>query len=161
MSTGGVVSTQVFNQKTGGSSFAQDDSSLNIMRIAWICYHSLNQTYERAFQLNLAGWSEAKIMTEMNVHYGNINTMEKPKSPCVLQVISNTINHTRCRIMERAKTTHHTKLSLKLPAGAKEGRKKQRRANKSIFYVKKKGDLNYTEVGYHTQPSMNAFVEQN
>jgi hypothetical protein len=134
-SRGGTISTQAFNHKTVGCSFAQDDSSLNVMKIAWICYHSLNQTYERAFHLNLAGWSEAKIMTEMNVHYGDINTLEKPKSPCVLQVISNEINQSRCRIMERAKSTHHTKLSLKLPAVAKEGRRKQRRSNKSIFYV--------------------------
>jgi hypothetical protein len=149
MSPGGMVSTQAFNQKTVGSSYAQDDSALNIMRIAWICYHSLNQTYIRAFNLNLAGWSEAKIMMKMNVHYSNIQTLEKPKSPCVLQVISNEINHFCCRIMERVKTTHNTKLSLKLPAGAQEGRRKQRRANKSIFYVKRKDDTNYTEVRYH------------
>ena len=111
-----------------------------------ICYHSLNQTYERAFHINLAGWSEAKITTKMKVHYGDISKLEKPKSPCVLQVISNKINHSRCRIMERVKSTHNTKLSLKLPAGAQEGRRKQRRANKRIFYVKRRDDINYTEV---------------
>ena len=155
MSTGGVVPTQAFNHKTVGSSFAQDDSPLNIMRIAWICYHSLNQTYDRAFHLNLAGWSEANIMTKMNVHYGDVSKLVKPKSPCVLQVISNEINHSRCRIMDHVKSTHNTKLSLKLPYGAKEGRRKQRRANKSIFYVKKKDNINYTEVGYHPRPNMN------
>ena len=36
MSTKGVISTQAFNHKRVGSSFAQDDSPLNIMRIAWI-----------------------------------------------------------------------------------------------------------------------------
>ena len=154
MSPRDMVSTQAFNQKTVGSSYAQDDSALNIMRTAWICYHSLNQTYVRVFNLNLAGWSEARIMMKMNVHYSNIQTLEKPKSPCVLQVISNKINHSPCRIMKQVKTTHNTKLSLKLPAGAQEGRRKQRGANKSIFYVKRKDDINYTKVRYHTQPKV-------
>jgi hypothetical protein len=158
MCKGGVVPTLAFNQKTVSISFAQDDSPLNIMRIAWICYHSLNETYIRAHNINLAGWSEAKIMTKMKVHYCNRSSLEKPKSPCVWQVISNEINHSRCRIMERNKVTHHTKLSLKLPAGAQEGRRKQRRANKSIFYVKKRDDNNYSEVGNHAQEGRNAFI---
>jgi CRISPR/Cas system type I-B associated protein Csh2 (Cas7 group RAMP superfamily) len=39
----GVLPTLAFNQKTVGTSFAQNDSPMNVMRIVWICYHSVTR----------------------------------------------------------------------------------------------------------------------
>jgi hypothetical protein len=83
------------------TSFAQDDTDMNIMRIAWICYHSPNQTYERALDQNFAAWTENKIMTEMNVTYDTDSEARGKKPACVLQLISNKMNHLRTQIYAR------------------------------------------------------------
>jgi hypothetical protein len=143
---GGGPSLGAFNQKTVGTSFAQDDTDLNIMRIAWVCYHSPNQTYMRALDQNFASWTETKIMADMNVTYFTDTMPDGKKAGCVLQLVSNEMNHSRTRIFERAKHLTQTKLSLTLPVHLRTERKNRSRKSKSIYYVKRSGNLDYTEV---------------
>jgi hypothetical protein len=145
-SKGGVPSSGAFNQKTVGTSFAQDDTDMNIMRIAWICYHSPNQTYERALDQNFAAWSETKIMTDMNVTYITDTMLDGKKAGCVLQLVSNEMNHSRTRIFERGKNLTKTRISLSLPVHLRKEGKNRSRKSKSIYYVKRNDDLEYTEV---------------
>jgi hypothetical protein len=134
-----------------GTSFAQDDTDMNIMRIAWVCYHSPNQTYERVLDQNFAAWSETKIMTDMNVTYFT-DTMPdgKKKAGYVLQLVSNDMNHLWTRIFEQGNNLRKKNNYLCLPVHLRTERKNRSRKSKSIYYVKRVGDLEYTELSTFT-----------
>ncbi len=143
---GRLSSLGAFNHKTVGTSFAQDDSEMNVMRIAWICYHSPNQTYERALDQNFAAWTENKIMTEMNVTYDTDTEAHGKKSACVLQLISNEMNHSRTRIFELAKNETKTRITLSVPVQLRKERHNRSRKSKSIYYIKHNKEKEYKEV---------------